>query len=58
MNRNQIWSTIEKKTVSLAKSLAKPHVKELKDTGAKKFDENTVVNAGLSLLGKKIKKGI
>ena len=47
-----------KKTVSLAKSLANSHVKELKNTGAKKFDENTFVNAGLSLLGKKIKKGI
>ena len=40
--------------VSLANSIAK----ESKDMGAKKINNDIFVDAGLSLLGKKIKKGI
>ena len=38
---------------SLAKSLTNSYAKELKNTGAKRLDENTLVDAGLSLLGKR-----
>ena len=41
---------------SLAESLTNSYAKELKNTGSKKLDENTLVDAGLSLLGKKIFK--
>ena len=45
-----------RKTFSSAKSLTNSYAKELKNTGSKKLDENTLVDAGLSLLGKKIFK--
>ena len=56
-----IWGSSEpqlNETLSSAISLANSYEKELKNTGATKLDENTFVDAGLSLLGKKITKGI
>ena len=56
-----IWGSSDlrvKKILSSAKSFANLYVKELKNTGDRKLSENSFVHVGLSLLSKKIKKGI